>query len=344
MRPTNRPRPIRPRTDALKNYDDIDFFKTYRMSKCTVTLLLHQLEGDLKFDSNRNESVAPIQQLLIALRFYATGTHLQAIADAHRVSVPTVSRVVRKVSRAIVKLQPKYIKMPATTAEIENCQREFNKIANFPFIIGSIDCTHVKIQSPGGGDAEKFRNRKGYFSINVQTVSDSNLKVTNVVAHCPGSTNDSDIFINSQLCHDFEMGVYGSSCLLGDSGYPLKNYLLTPYLHPNSQSQEQYNYSHIRTRNTVERQYRVLKQRFPALAIGLRINLYTAVDVIVACCILHNICIDEGEDIPPQEMDNSFLDAHIEDGQIDHYYADNNRNEDIDNEAARAVITHNFFS
>lgn len=50
---------------------------------------------------------------------------------------------------AIVKLRPKYIKMPASEAEIEHCQREFYRIANFPFVVGSIDCTHVKIQSPG---------------------------------------------------------------------------------------------------------------------------------------------------------------------------------------------------
>lgn len=41
---------------------------------------------------------------------------------------------------------------------------------------GAIDCTHVKILSPGGGTAESFRNRHQYFSINVQIVSDANLK------------------------------------------------------------------------------------------------------------------------------------------------------------------------
>ncbi|KAH7961883.1 hypothetical protein HPB52_013099 [Rhipicephalus sanguineus] len=45
---------------------------------------------------------------------------------------------------------------------------EFYRIANFPGVTGCIDCTHVKIKSPGGDDAEVFRCRKGYFSINVQ--------------------------------------------------------------------------------------------------------------------------------------------------------------------------------
>lgn len=83
-----------------------------------------------------------------------------------------------------------------------------------------------------------------------------------------------------------------------------------------------------------------MKRRFPALAVGLKVNLQTAVNVIVACCILHNICIDEREDTPPHEIDVNYLDAQIENGQIDHnYYSQNDRRED-----RRAVITCNFFS
>lgn len=63
-----------------------------------------------------------------------------------------------------------------------------------PNVIGLIDCTHVKIYSPGGLEAERFRNRKGYFSINVQCVGDFNLKILDLVASWPGSSHDSHIF------------------------------------------------------------------------------------------------------------------------------------------------------
>lgn len=61
--------------------------------------------------------------------------------------------------------------------------------------------------------------------------------------------------------------------------------------------------------------------------------------MIIACCILHNICIDNGEDIPPQEFDISYLDALIQNGQINDIHVQNNGNED-----RRTVITRNFFS
>ncbi|KAL4122800.1 hypothetical protein QTP88_015075 [Uroleucon formosanum] len=35
------------------------------------------------------------------------------------------------------------------------------KIARFPLVFGAIDCTHVRIQSPGGEFSKTFRNRKG---------------------------------------------------------------------------------------------------------------------------------------------------------------------------------------
>ncbi|KAL1473955.1 hypothetical protein MTO96_038341, partial [Rhipicephalus appendiculatus] len=44
----------------------------------------------------------------------------------------------------------------------------FYRIAKFPGVTGCIDCTHIRIKAPGGPDGEVYRNRNGYFSINVQ--------------------------------------------------------------------------------------------------------------------------------------------------------------------------------
>lgn len=71
----------------------------------------------------------------------------------------------------------------------------------------------------GGDQAENFRNRKGYFSFNVQTVSDANLKILDIVARWPGSTHDQTIFNNSSIRNRFEQGHFGNGILLGDSGY-----------------------------------------------------------------------------------------------------------------------------
>lgn len=78
-----------------------------------------------------------------------------------------------------------------------------------------LDGTHIKIQSPGGNDAEIYRNRKNYFSLNVQVCGNANLEITNIVARWPGSSHDSTIYNHSSLRRAFERGVYPNCILLG---------------------------------------------------------------------------------------------------------------------------------
>ncbi|KAL4721215.1 hypothetical protein ACJJTC_019540 [Scirpophaga incertulas] len=114
------------------------------------------------------------------------------------------------------------------------------------------------------------------------------LLITDVVARWPGPTHDATIYQSSRRYSKFEMGDYRGN-LLGDSGYPLKSHPLTPYLNPITRGQQKYNDAHIKTRNVVERQYGVLKRRFPVLAVGIRLRLETAIRVMLAYCVLHRV-------------------------------------------------------
>lgn len=90
-----------------------------------------------------------MQQLLIALRFYSTNGFLITIGDYGGMDKSTVSRIIVRVSKAIASLAHIYIKLPRTREDILRTQRNFYNIAAFPKVIGVIDCTHIKIQSPG---------------------------------------------------------------------------------------------------------------------------------------------------------------------------------------------------
>lgn len=97
----------------------------------------------------RNNLVTPMQQLLITLRLYATNGFLITMGDYGGMDKSTVSRIIVRVSEAIASLAHIYIKLPQTQEEISQAQRSFYNIAAFPRVIGAIDCTHVRIQSPG---------------------------------------------------------------------------------------------------------------------------------------------------------------------------------------------------
>lgn len=147
--------------------------------------------------------VSPLQQLLITLRFYTTGTFQLVDGDLFGVSQPTISRIVKRVSGVIASHYNEVIRFPQGNALL-HVQRGFMDIGGIPGIVGAIDCTHIPIQSPGGMNAELYRNRKGFYSINVQAICDHQCNFTNIVARWPGSTHDSRIFDNSNICAKFE--------------------------------------------------------------------------------------------------------------------------------------------
>lgn len=97
----------------------------------------------------RNCSLSPLLQLLLTLRFYATGSFLLVAGDIIHVSKATSCRVVKRVTRALASLSPRFINMPQTAEEIESAKIKFYMIASLPKCIGAIDCTHIKILSPG---------------------------------------------------------------------------------------------------------------------------------------------------------------------------------------------------
>jgi len=58
---------------------------------------------------------------------------------------------------------------------------------------------------------------------------------------------------------------------IGDSGYPIKRYLITPLQNVNDENL--FNESQIWTRNVVKYSYGIWKRRSPALAVSIRLKL-----------------------------------------------------------------------
>lgn len=212
------PRRYPDRPNLFDNLSDYEFRNRFRLSKSTILDLAELLDPILKpRPRSTKHAVSTINQILVTLkyvfhkyfsakvfsvdffgfRFYATGVFQQVNGDLFKLAQPTVSRIINRATKAICSLRPQLIAMPASQDEMRAIKQKFYSLVQphgIPNVIGCIDGTHVKIYSPGGEDAEHFRNRKGYFSINVQAVGGPDLRALDVEARWPGSSHDSYIF------------------------------------------------------------------------------------------------------------------------------------------------------
>ena len=89
--------------------------------------------------------------------------------------------------------------------------------------------------------------------------------------------------------------------LVGDSGYPLRPYLITPLLHPQTRAERRFNRAHCRSRVVVENLFGVWKRRFPCLQLVLRLEVEITLAVIVACAVLHNLACQMAAPLPQDE-------------------------------------------
>ncbi|CAI6346974.1 unnamed protein product [Macrosiphum euphorbiae] len=303
-----RQRNFRQRADHFTHWRDDEFFDRYRLSKTSVRFIINLIGDRICSRTDWNHAVSSEHKVLLTLRYYATGSMLVVCGDFIGVHKSTASRIVKLVSHEIALLRPLFVHFPNNEMEIKQVKQDFYNIAKFPLVIGALDCTHVKIRSPGGDNAEMYRNRKSFFSINVQTICDANLKIQDIVARWPGSSHDSTIFNNSAIRGKFERGEMQNCLLVADSGYAQRDFVMTLVGNPGSlidpasgitaAAVDKYNESLIRTRNTVERSYGVWKRRFPILATGINVKRTSSQSIIVATAVLHNIACEFKEGIP----------------------------------------------
>ncbi|XP_067245484.1 putative nuclease HARBI1 [Chanodichthys erythropterus] len=193
--------------------------------------------------------------------------------------------------------------MPSGRHELMEAHQGFHAIAGIPRIIGLVDGTLIPIANPSALD-QAFICRKGFAAINVQVVVDHRGMFADMVAKWPGSTHDSFLWANSVVGQDAERGFFGQSIFLGDSGYPLRTYLLNPVTNPTTQAEHNYNVAHISTRNLVERSIGHWKMRFRCLhksAGGLRMKPERCCAVAVVTAMLHNITVSGGAALPEEE-------------------------------------------
>lgn len=194
-------------------------------------------------------------------------------------------------------------------AEIQENAEEFKGIAGLPRVVGSIDGTHIPIHPPRE-NAPAYINRKRFHSLNVQAVCNylglfvdvsGNMKVSfdpfsslsfKVFIGYPGSVHDARILTNSPLHRDAAVLMPPDHFLLGDSGYPLLPWLMTPFKNNGHMTAQQTRFNHAlsTTRIVIEQAFGRLKNRWESLKYLHMDTIERSCLFVEACFLLHNIC------------------------------------------------------
>ncbi|XP_062602602.1 putative nuclease HARBI1 [Saccostrea cucullata] len=309
-------RVFKPRLDPFTEYNAVGLITRYRFDRQGIEHIGTLIDDFVSPATSRNCSIPTNLQVMIALRYFATGKMQLCNGDDFGIHQSTVSRIVQKVSTALTRphIIQRYIKFPTDAQTIHRHKTDFHAIANFPGVLGAIDGTHVRILRPTVNE-EEFVNRKNFHSINVQLVVGAHYHILDIVAKWPGSTHDARILRESGISQLFQTpGLIPVKChLLGDSGYPCKYWILTPFLNPATQQERRYN--------------------------GLCPE--RACKIIMACAVLHNLAKLLNTPIIDEDGESDY----DSDEGSDDDDADNNNcvPDNLDGRAYRNHITINHF-
>ena len=262
----NRPGvPLRER-ECYTIFDHSDDFllKRYRFPRATLCRLCEDLKPVL-LKEYRGTNVPVATQVAVALRVLGEGNFQRPSADIYGLSQPSVSRIVEKFCQAVITTyRDAYIKFPASDHDLQTTKTQFLNRFGIPNVLGCIDCTHVEIKAPSINE-HLFVNRHQRHSINIQAVCNTNMEFIDVVAKFPGSAHDAFIFSQSELGQRLTASDGRDGYLLGDSGYPLRRWMMVPFSQPEAEGNRErtsFNSIHCGCRALVERSFGILKSRF----------------------------------------------------------------------------------
>ena len=180
------------------------------------------------------------------------------VATATKVPISLKTPAVRILCNFIVSKASQFVYMPRNASKISGVISDFQAISGLPEVIGAVDGLHIPMIAPS---VDKYAdvNQKQFQSLTVQAICNDNFIFQDVVARWPGSHHDFFTLQSSNVYDRFENDEFGDCWLLGDSGYPLKKWLITSFKNPLTAEEGRFNAYHRKTRCTIERCFGVLK-------------------------------------------------------------------------------------
>lgn len=284
--------------------DDVEFHSHFRMKKETFNIVADMMNSY----RYTNKGLDYRQKTLIGLWFVSNHSTYRLISQQFGIALSTAYDTIIDFIDMLVQNRNKFISLPTEDQLPLNAQR-FGKYG-FPNVYGALDGTTINVMVPDSHKID-YMGRKHTTGINLTALCDANKKLLNITTGCSARCHDSHIFQCSKLgAFVYNGGIPRKYHIVGDAAYGLHMNIMVPYagidLDP---PKETFNKRHSSTRMVVERTFSDIKTRFLRLTY-LQSNVEFATKIVVACCVLHNICIQNGDiytNVPDEVVDTEVL-------------------------------------
>lgn len=305
------PRVFRDRTCPYDTLSDVEFRKDFRFTRRVFYEICAMVQADLEPVGRQRTCMTVADKVAMAIHLLGRNVMQSDSARLAGCHQGTASRVLMAFVRAMNKRAAQFIRWPEP-GECAELRRLFFRTYGLPGVVGIIDGTHCRIQRPTVNE-EDFVCRKGYHSLNVGMVVDYHKKIRWVCANWPGSAHDSRVFRTSALYRQLRSREL-EGVLLGDSAYAAETFLLKPLNTPRTDQEERYNRAVNSARARIEQSFGVLKRQFHILHGECRYSPEKAAEIIVKCCVLRNISIENNE---PEDYTEYFGEDRQDEWHLD---------------------------
>ncbi|GAB4860201.1 hypothetical protein Ancab_040427 [Ancistrocladus abbreviatus] len=301
------------------------FESVFKISRKTFNYICSLVKEDMtakpgQFSFSNGKPLSLNDQVAIALRRLSSGESLLTIGDALGLNHSTVSQVTWRFVEAMEERGLHHLQWP-TESEMTKIKSKFEKIRGFPNCCGAIDTTHIMMCLPLADPSTKvWSDREKNHSMLLQAIVDPDMRFRDIITGWPGKISDNMVLQSSnffKLCEkgkrlngkriELPEGTEVGEYIIGDSGFPLLPWLITPY--PGKDLPEpkgEFNRRHFATRMVAQRALTRLKEMWKIIRGSMwRPDKHRLPRIILVCCLLHNIIIDM-EDEVQDEMPLSY--------------------------------------
>uniref|UniRef100_A0A1D1ZDL7 Putative nuclease HARBI1 n=1 Tax=Anthurium amnicola TaxID=1678845 RepID=A0A1D1ZDL7_9ARAE len=323
------------------DFPEEEFRKAFRMGRATFDMICDELGSAVAKEDTMLRAAIPVRQrVAVCIWRLATGEPLRLVSKRFGLGISTCHKLVLEVCAAIKSvLMPKFLQWPPVEAAVDGIKARFEAPSGIPNVVGAMYTTHIPIIAPKISVAAYFnkrhteRNQKTSYSITIQGVVDPDGVFTDVCIGWPGSMSDDQVLEKSALHQRAASGMLHGQWVVGGSGYPLLDWVLVPYAHQNlTWTQHAFNEKIGEVQRVAREAFARLKGRWKCLQKRTEVKLQDLPGVLGACCVLHNIC----------EMNKEEMDPELNFELVDDEMISDNSIRSMSSMQARESIAHNL--